>query len=212
MFFFADALSFAVTITPALIAWSTLICFLLYSGFSIPAKIASSVFVLMFTFIAVVWLVRLCLPKLAPGTHRIGFNKMTIAWFIHMALARAVLVGCLENLTICINVFRFLYFRALGAKIPFQMNMSLGSRIADASLVTIGKHSTLGSNSNIYCHFTQGSFLVLSPNVIGEHVEIGGDCTLGPGNKIGDHCRLGQGARIVNKEMKPYSTVRAPTD
>lgn len=206
--FFIDILSFVFSIIPGILAWFTLYAFFVYSHLPIYSKLLLAIFVLVFSFILIIAFLRLCIPRLKAGHYKVGLNKMTLAWFMHLALGRAIYVARLDDLIKCMHVFKFLYFRALGANIPFQLTSSLKFDIVDASLVTIGKHSVIGDSTDISCHMFRGNLLYLAPNIIGEQVQISAECMIGPGNTIGDHCKLGYGTKLLNRTLAPYTKIK----
>ena len=116
-----DFVSILFSLMPNVVAFS-LTGFFIYHGYSKTWMVLPlAPFILFFSFIAVIALIRLCLPTLKPGRYKREFNKAVVTWFCHFALNRAGKLSGLNPFLQSFNVTKFLYWRALGAKVSFNI-------------------------------------------------------------------------------------------
>lgn len=100
-----------------------------------------------------------------------------------------------------------------GYNITLGRNVMLnyGCTILDVCPVSIGDHTLIGPNTQIYtaCHPTDSKERAQDiefgkPVTIGKNVWIGGGCIILPGVTIGDHAVIGAGS-VVTKDIPEYS-------
>lgn len=157
----------------------------IYRGFSKTWLVLPlAPFVLFAVFIVIIALIRISLQILKPGRYKRELNKDMISWFCHFALARAAKIIGLTPLLQSFNSTKYLYWRAIGAKVSFQIMSSYDIDFVECPLITIGKNVTLASQVSISCHSDVGSLLFLSPVVIEDNVFISMATVIGPGTTI----------------------------
>lgn len=199
---FIDLLSVLFSLMPGVIALSLTGLFL-YHGYALSWLVFPvAPFVLFFSFITIIALIRLSLPKLKPGRYKRALNKDMLAWFCHFSLSRAAKITGLISLLQSFNVLKYLYWRALGAKVSFQVMNSFDIDFVDCPLITIGKNVTLASQVSISCHSDVGSLLFLSPVVIEDDVFIAMSVKIGPGTIIKKGAWIGFGNALVNQTVE----------
>ncbi|MBI2786676.1 MAG: hypothetical protein HYX60_10435, partial [Legionella longbeachae] len=159
-------------------------------------------FVLFTSFILILAIIRMCLPKLKPGRYKREFNKMVFAWFCHFALARSAKVLGLTPILQSFNTVKFFYWRALGAKVSFHIMNSFDIDLVDCPLISIGKNVTLASQVSISCHSDVGNLLFLAPVVIEDNAFIGMSTVIGPGTTIKNGAWIGYGNTFVNQVVE----------
>lgn len=199
---FIDLISILFSLMPSIFAFSVTGLFI-YHGYSKTWLVLPlAPFILFFAFIAIIFLIRICLPRLKPGRYKRELNKMMIAWFCHFALSRAAKITGLISLIQSFNILKFLYWRALGAKVSFQIMNSFDIDFVDTPLISIGKNVTIGSEVSISCHSDVGSLIFLSPVIIEDNVFIGMATTIGPGTRIKEGAWIGFGNTLVNQTIE----------
>ncbi|RUR19459.1 hypothetical protein ELY21_04365 [Legionella sp. km535] len=199
---FIDLISFFLSLMPAVVAMSMTGLFV-YHGYSKTWLVLPlAPLILFFTLIAIIFLIRISLPKLKPGRYKRELNRMMIAWFCHFALSRAAKITGLIFIIQSFNILKFLYWRALGAKVSFQIMNSYDIDLVDTPLISIGKNVTIGSGVSISCHSDVGSLVFMSPVVIEDDVFIGMATTIGPGTTIKKGAWIGYGNTLVNETVE----------
>ncbi len=200
-----DVISVIFSLMPGVFALSITGLFIYHGYATTWLVLPLAPFVLFFLFIAVVFLIRICLPKLKPGRYKRELSKMMIAWFCHFALARSAKIMGFIFILQSFNVFKFLYWRALGAKISFKVMNSFDIDFVDCPLISIGKNVTLGSEVTISCHSDVGSLVLLAPVIIEDDVFIGMATNIGPGTTIKKGAWIGYGNSFVNQTVEEYT-------
>ncbi|CAM3068963.1 2,3,4,5-tetrahydropyridine-2,6-carboxylate N-succinyltransferase [Legionella steigerwaltii] len=202
MLIISDLVSILFSLMPGVAAFSIAGLFIYhgyaYTWFVLPL----TPFVLFASFIIIIAAIRLCLPRLKPGRYKREMNQMTVAWFCHFALTRSAKVIGLIPLLQTFNIAKFFYWRALGAKVSFQIVSSFDIDFVDCPLITVGKNVTLASGVSISCHSDVGSLLFLAPVIIEDNVFIGMDTVIGPGTTIKKGCWIGYGNTFVNQVVE----------
>jgi acetyltransferase-like isoleucine patch superfamily enzyme len=92
---------------------------------------------------------------------------------------------------------RWLYFRAMGAKIAYGVHCAVFTRLRDFPLLTIESGVNLSANTHIAAHIFIGEKLFLAPVKISENSFIGMDVTIGARTRIGKNSFVGVGNRLV---------------
>lgn len=210
-----DIISILFSLMPSVAAFSLTGLFI-YHGYAKSWMVLPlAPFVLFTVFISIIALIRICLPAIKPGRYKRELNKAMVSWFCHFALARAAKIVGLTPLLQSFAVTKFLYWRAIGAKVSFQIMSSFDVDFVDAPLITIGKNVTLASQVSISCHSDVGSLLFLSPVVIEDDVFISMNTVIGPGTTIKKGAWVGYGNTLVNQvieENEKLDGIRASND
>lgn len=201
---FVDLISVLLSLMPSVAAFSLTGLFLYHGYAKTWLVLPLAPFVLFFSFIAIIFFIRICLPKLKPGRYKRELNKMTIAWFCHFSLSRAAKITGLISLLQSFNTLKYLYWRALGVRVSFQIMNSFDIDFVDCPLISIGKNVTIGSQVSISCHSDVGSLLFLSPVVIEDDVFIGMSVTIGPGTTLKKGAWIGYGNDLVNQTVEEH--------
>lgn len=215
MFLILDLFSLFFSLMPSVIAFSLTGLFIAYGYAHTWWVLPLAPLVLFPSFILIIALIRLCLPKLKPGRYKRELNKTMVAWFCHFALARAAKVVGLIPILQSFNTLKFCYWRALGAKVSFQIMSSYDIDFVDCPLITIKKGVTLASQVSVSCHSDVGSLLFLAPVVIEEDAFIGMATVIGPGTTIKRGAWIGYGNAFVNQvveENAKFESVRPGID
>lgn len=216
-----DLVSWILTVGPGALAWGCVVLFLRHFWDSefLLFWVLLAPFVLVFSFVGTLFVLRLLLPRLKRGVYPMGMNLGAFTWACHLGLSRASEVACVRPLLNSFYWTKFLHWRALGMKIAYGVNTSIGVSFVDLSLISIGKGSTVSEGVHIACHTFVGDRLFVSPVEIGENVFIGMNCVLGPKTKIGKGAWIGmsnlvsesipEGAKIENFAWEHGNPARA---
>jgi hypothetical protein len=202
---FIDFISILFSLMPSVFALSITGLFIYHGYATTWVVLPLAPFVLFFTFIAIIFLIRICLPRLKPGRYKRELNKMMVAWFCHFALSRAAKIIGLIYLLQSFNILKFLYWRALGANVSFKIMNSFDIDFVDCPLISIGKNVTLGSEVTISCHSDVGSLVLLAPVIIEDDVFIGMATNIGPATTIKKGAWIGYGNTFVNQTVEEYT-------
>lgn len=205
----ADFLCGFFSLAPVALAWGVAILFARYcSAQAWWAALLLFPVVLVGVFIAAVAVLRLMIPPLRPGKYPVGPNRDCLAWYFHLALGRAIRLGWLQDLIHAFFLSKFLYWRAMGARIPFGVQSSMQVVLADLSLITIGPGCRLGDRVEIFCHIAVGNEIIIGPVCIGRDTEIGARSIVGPYTQIGDGCRIGMGNLLSKTRISDGTVIR----
>ncbi len=188
-----DGLGFFLSVGPGLVAWLAMLVFLRWK-WADPLFLAWALLaplVLIFAFVGTLFLFRLALPRLRVGLYDMGVNLGTFAWACHLALSRAAEVCGLRPLLNSFFWTKFLHWRALGMKIAYGVNSSIGVSFVDLPLITIGKGCTISEGVHIACHTFVGDRLYVGTVEIAENVFFGMNCTVGPKTKVAKGAWIG---------------------
>lgn len=220
---FLDTMSFILTVGPGAVGWSA-VAFYVHEIWDHPYFFflcLLSPFVLIAVFLLVLLVFRLLVPKLKRGVYPMGVNKGMLAWYCNLALSRSAEVAGVRPLLNAFYFTKFLHWRALGMKIAYAVNSSIGVSFVDLPLISIGKGSTISDSVHIACHTFVGDRLFVSPVEIGENVFIGMHCILGPKTKIGNNAWIGmhnlvseaipEGGKLNNWQWEHGNPARSQT-
>jgi hypothetical protein len=194
-----DLIGFGLTWTPGALALALAVkassCFPLgWAVFSLP-------FIAGASFIGVIGLFRSLLPRLRTGIFQPGFNRGFIAWYCHLSLARSASVFGIRPLLQSTYLTRYLYWRAMGAKVAFGVHSSFTVDLADAPLVRIGENTTLADHARVSAHTFVGDKVYLAPVEIGSGCFVGAGASIGPKTQIEDGCWVEPGQNLLRKKI-----------
>lgn len=194
-----DFISVIFSLLPNVIAFGLTGLFLYYFYSSTWLVLFLAPFVLFFSFIAIIYIFRLCLPKLKPGRYKRALNKPVVSWFCHFALGRAAKLSGLIRFLQAFNITKFLYWRALGAKVSFYITSAYDIDFVDNPLISIGKGVTIGSGVSISCHSDIGNCLILGKVTIEDEAFIAMSNAIGPNTTIKKGAWVGFGNALTNQ-------------
>ncbi|MDP1602885.1 MAG: hypothetical protein Q8M03_06425 [Legionella sp.] len=202
-----DIVSIFFSLMPSVFSFSLTGLFI-YHGYSKTWLVLPlAPFVLFASFIAIIALIRMCLPKLKPGRYKREFNKDVFFWYCHLALSRSAKIAGLTPLLQSFNITKFFYWRALGAKVAFNITCSFDIDFVDCPLITIGKGVTLASQTNISCHSDIGNYLLLAPVIIEDNVFVAMANLIGPGTTIKQGAWIGYGNVLINQVINENTKI-----
>lgn len=204
-----DVIAFFLSLMPAVVAYGVMGLFLVHTFSKTWFSLVFAPLVLFGSFIMVVAAIRLCLPKIKPGRYKRELNKAVLSWYCHFALSRAAKITGLLPVLQSFHVTKYLYWRALGAKVAFSITNSFDIDFVDCPLITIGSGVTLASQTTISCHSDVGKFLLLAPVVIEDDVFIGMANTIGPGTVIKKGAWIGFGNALVNQVIEENTRLKS---
>ncbi|NTX41613.1 hypothetical protein FJV41_06575 [Myxococcus llanfairpwllgwyngyllgogerychwyrndrobwllllantysiliogogogochensis] len=217
-----DLITMAFALPPGLVAWWSCLLFLRWSwdrpGFAAWALLAPGV--LAGVFLATCWLMRLCIPRMRPGTYAMELSRDYLAWYSVLCLGHAVRICGLQPFFFTFYVTKYLYWRAMGARIAYGVNSSLFAILADYPLLTIGKGCTMGANVFVLGHVFLGDKVQLGEVNIGDNVFLGAGAMVGPRTTIGARSWIGinnkllkdtlpEDSRLENFEWEHFNPARA---
>lgn len=200
----SDILSLILTIGPvSLTAW--LSYFAVKPLQNIEYQILVFPFVVPLCFIFVCGVIRLFLPRVRQGVHLTGFNLGFIAWWSHSLLMRASRISGLHYVLHSQPLFRFLYWRAMGAKVPYNISTSNRITLHDFQMLSIGEGCIFSEDTEISAHLIRGDKILVAPVTIGKNVFVGRETYIGPRTRIGDGAWIGPGQELAGKVIAPDS-------
>lgn len=200
----ADLINLVLTLTPGVVAWGMTILFLraMWESSFLLLMIFASPLVSCAVFMATLFSLRCLLPRVEPGEYAMGFNWGMFAWSCSHALAKAAAVSGLSPLIHSSYVLKFLYWRALGARIAFRVATASDVTLADLPLIAIGSGTTLAEGVQVLGHRWMGDKLVLAQVTLGRNVSVGAGAELHLGTMVSDDVRVGAGNRLYGDLIK----------
>ncbi|MBK7892038.1 MAG: hypothetical protein IPJ84_14725 [Bdellovibrionales bacterium] len=203
----ADLISLPLTLLPGLLGWGSTIFWLTQPAppFRFEILLLLSPFILCTVFILTLFILRLLLPSLKPGVYRSGLNKMFIAWFAHVALSRAPKISAMQTLLQSFNLTRYLFWRALGAKVSFRCVASLNVNMVDYPMITIEEGATIGDRVQVSGHSFVGNRLFIGPVRFGKNCFVGVECMVGAKTDIGDNVWVGINNTLFRDKLPAHS-------
>lgn len=206
---FQDTATYVLTLGP----WTLALCALyaLYKRVSLNHYLliilAPVLFVLL--YILFIFLIRCCLPKLKKGVYTVGFNKGFMTWYFHSMLSRSGRVVSLHYFLHSFSVIRYLYWRALGAKVSFFTDTSYKIVIHDYPLIEIGENCLLAEDVELSGHLITGDRLLVAPVKLGSNIFVGRTTYIGPRTSVGDNSWIGMGNYIHSKTIPANSKLES---
>ncbi|MGE3262083.1 MAG: DapH/DapD/GlmU-related protein [Bacteriovoracia bacterium] len=188
-----DLVSFLLSVGPGAIAFGATLLYLRHFWYSplFPLYALLAVLPLVICFLLAVFCLRLLVPRLKKGVYPMAVNLGMFSWYCNLALSRAAQVSGLSPLLNSFYITKFLHWRALGMKIAFGVNTSIGVSFVDLPMIRVGKGCTISEGVHIACHTFVGDRLLIIPVEIGENVFIGMNCVIGPKTRLGDRAWIG---------------------
>jgi hypothetical protein len=205
-----DIVSTVLTVGPGAVTWTALVLLVRHFWPSplLPLVLLAVPIVAPLLLIAVLAAARLLFPRLRPGVYRMKPSVGLVAWYCQFALNRAARICGLWPLINTNAVLKWLYFRAMGARIAFGINTSLGITLVDLPLLTIGPGCTLAEGAHIACHTFVGDRLALTPVTIGRDVLVGMNTVIGPATSVGDGAWIGMSNLLGNTRLEPGQEIK----
>ncbi|MDY7226122.1 hypothetical protein [Hyalangium rubrum] len=198
-----DLITMTFSLSPGLVAWAAFVLFLRWSWdrawFPLWALLAPGV--LAGTFLLACWLIRLCIPRIRPGTYKMEMSRDYLAWYMTLCLGHAVRISALQPFFFTFYITKYLYWRAMGARIAYGVNSSLFAVLADYPLLTIGKGCTVGANVLVIGHLFLGDKVMLGPVNIGDNVFLSFGAFVGPRTTIGARSWIGMQNKLLKDTL-----------
>ncbi len=161
-------------------------------------------FVISLLYIALCFTIRILIPKLKPGTYNLEKDFMVVAWYMHMSLSRSLNSTGLRAIIRSSNILKYLYYRALGAKIAYTANFSTDLDIVDPSLITMEENVMVGGRCIISCHLIYNNKLVLKPIHIKKNAFVQFNNTIAQGTTIGEAAIIGNGNLLYDIKVPDH--------
>ncbi|QSQ17418.1 hypothetical protein [Myxococcus landrumensis] len=198
-----DFITMTFSLTPALMAWWAFALFLRWSweqaAFPLWAMLAPGV--LAGAFLVTCWLVRLCIPRMRPGTYEMKLSRDYLAWFMTLCLGHSVRIAGLQPFFFSFYLTKYLYWRAMGARIAYGVNSSIFAVLADYPLLTVGKGCTVGANVLLIGHLFLGDKVMLGTVTLGENVFVGAGAMIGPRTSVGARSWIGMQNKLLKDTL-----------
>jgi serine acetyltransferase len=203
-----DILTIVLCYLPFVAALS-LSYFLLNQLSSIFLMIFLSPFAIQLSFVFFIFIIRILLPRLTAGVFPIGFNKGFLAWFTHSMLTRSARCFGLHYILHSTALMRWLYWRALGADVPYNMSTSYKVTIHDAQLISIGADTILAEDVELSAHLVRGDKILVAPVKIGHGVFVGRDTYIGPRTRIGNKAWIGMKNTLTSATVADNESIKS---
>jgi acetyltransferase-like isoleucine patch superfamily enzyme len=163
--------------------------------------------VYLLSFIFFTFIFRIFIPKLKAGVYDVGANAGFLTWFAHSMLTRAARVSGIHYALHSLGTFRWLYWRALGARVSYGVSTSYRVTLHDLPLLSIASGTILAEDVEISGHLIRGDRLLVAPVEIGEGVFIGRGTYVGPRTRIRDGAWIGQGNYLSGNVLEEKTRV-----
>jgi acetyltransferase-like isoleucine patch superfamily enzyme len=182
-----ELLTMLMGLSPGLVAWVAFIQYVraFWDSPWFPAWMLLAPAVLVTTFLLAVRGIRALLPAVQPGVYDIGVSRPFLGWYLTLCLGHAVRIAGLQPFFFAFYTTKYLYWRAMGARIAFGVNSSIFAILADYPLLTVGKGCTLGAHVFLSGHTFVGNKVLLGQVELGDNVYLGMGTVVGPRTTIG---------------------------
>ncbi|MDA9189590.1 hypothetical protein N9O57_01280 [bacterium] len=197
----ALSLIFSLGICSTVWAISLYFIFYLYSS----AYYFALIFVPLFScllYIGMIFTLRCLLPRVRPGRYIIGKDSMSLIWFLHMNLNRSAKAVGLLQIIKSSNILKYLFYKALGAKIAYATNFSMDLEIADPQLTRIDEDVIIGGQCYLGGHIVEGNKLILGPIHLKKSSFVSFRCIIGPGSILEEGSVVGPGNSVHKRTVK----------
>jgi acetyltransferase-like isoleucine patch superfamily enzyme len=204
-----DALTLVVLLSPGLAGWAAFVSYVrhVWPSPHFVLWMLAAPLILAGTFLAATRLVRAVIPAVEAGEYEIGTNRRFLGWYLNMYLGHAVRVAGLQPFFFASHITKYLYWRAMGARVAFGVNSSIFATLADYPLLTIGKECTLGANCFISGHIFAGNKVLLGRVEIGDNVLVGMGTFVGPYTTIGAGSWIGMYNRLLRDQVSDNTRI-----
>ncbi len=162
-------------------------------GFLLP--VMAVVFMLALIFCVAAF--NFILPNMKSGHYTAPASGMFYLWTLYLTLNRVLFFDPIQNLMLYSPLLRFLALRALGAKMAYGSSVSARVALTDVPFIEVGEDCIIGANSLLTGHYLNKGNLFLGHIKIGNRVNVGGYCRMGPGVTIGDDTWIGADCQIA---------------
>lgn len=159
-------------------------------------------------YIAVLGLRILFLRKIVPGRYNLSSGK-ALRWIVADSLMRLVERSFLRGYLKDFTLQRYLFYRAMGAKIDISFLIGWDTKILDPWALEVGRGALIGSFSVITGHAVEGDTVTIQPVKIGNRATIGVRAVLLPGVEVGDGAIVGAGALVTKGTKIPAGEIWA---
>ncbi len=207
--------TFFVDIATILLCYSPIVISLFITFFCLEKinemgfKVLVFPFLLQLSFVATIFAIRILLPKLKPGVYATGFNKDFLAWYCHSMLTRSARCMGIQYLLHTTAAARWLYWSALGVKVPYNMSSSYKLTIHDAAMITISEGVILSEDVNLSGHLIRGDKILVAAVKIGKNVFVGRNTYIGPRTRIGDFAWIGMGNTLSGDVVAEKQVIKS---
>jgi acetyltransferase-like isoleucine patch superfamily enzyme len=170
--------------------------------------VARRIMMALAVHIVVLSALRIIVPKPTPGSHLVRLRGPYLRWLISSSFARVAMNPIFRAPYWFLNVTRFLYLRALGARVGWGAAFPSSALVRDPSLMEVGAgaqiepgvvfESAVHSAGRVHVE----SVSVGGGTLIGAHVilmpgaAVGHDARVGAGAFLGTHVRVGVSSSI----------------
>ena len=145
---------------------------------------------------------RLVLPTARPGAHRVGWNADYLRWMASSALNDVARLPPVRLPFTFFRVGRVLYFKLLGADVPWNVSLPDELTVRDPSLLAVGVGVQLESGVVVEAALFGAGRVRIGEVVVGSGSLVGAHTLLMPGVIVAHEARLGprvwvgEGARV----------------
>ncbi len=174
---------------------------------NIYLQILAAPFALAFSFILTIFAIRLILPPLKKGVFPLSFNMGFMGWWTHSLLTRSARIFGIHYLLHSISLFRWLYWRALGAKVSYKMSTSYKITMHDVALIEIEEGVILAEDVELSGHIVRGDRVLVAPVKIDKNSFIGRGTYIGPRTRIGENSWIGMNNNVTGEVLAANSKI-----
>jgi len=148
------------------------------------------------------------LRKIAPGRYKLH-EPEAVRWIVWDSFMRMVHRSFLHRYLDDFGPLRFLYYRALGAKVDATFFFGWDAKITDPWGIEVGRNVMIGSFAVILGHAVEGDEVFLSPVKIGDGATIGARAFIMPGVEIGAGAIVGACSLVPKNTRIPPGEIWA---
>lgn len=162
----------------------------------------------MVVHVIIIACLRALVPRPRPGSHLVKFNGPYLRWLVSSSFARVAMNPVFRAPYWFLSSTRFLYLRALGAKLGLGVAVPSSVLVRDPCLIDVGRgaqiepgvifESAVHSAGRVHVETIRvgGGTLIGAHVVLMPGASLGHDARVGPGAYIGAHVRVGVSSSI----------------
>lgn len=198
-----EVLTLTMGLLPGLVAWAAFIQYVrtFWDSAYFLAWMLLAPAVLVTAFLVAVCVLRALIPRVEPGDYEIGVSRRFLGWYLTLCLGHAVRIAGLQPFFFAFYATKYIYWRAMGARIAYGVNSSIFFTLADYPLITVGKGCTLGAHVFISGHTFVGNKVILGRVELGDNVFLGANTMVGPWTTIGAGSWIGMNNLLLRDQV-----------
>lgn len=179
-------------------------------GGDIGVRVARGAIAALLAHVLVAALLRVALPKPAPGDHRVELRPPYIAASLSGCFAEVASLAPFRGPLWFLQLGRIVHLQVLGAKVGWDVGLPLDIRVRDPALLEIGAGSVLEPGVRLEAASMRAGRVHVAGISIGRRCLIGSHVVFLPGVSIAHDVRIEPGALLADDVQVGVAAVVGP--